>query len=119
MKKSVYDELTVLQLLDLLRFSELLAFKKPLQEKLELYLLDRLETNNMGEPFTMNGNYVSLWLMTIYTRWRPSLIQIRNAIRFIDRYFDIAIQPESRQRQELKVCLAYLDNHIKAEFKDE
>ena len=103
----------------MLQIGEDIGVKKPVLEKLELYFLDRLEREDGVEDFNMNENFVRKYLSMITNRWRISLCQIQCAIRFIDRNFDIAIEPKSKQRRALRLAIGYLDRNCKPEFKAE
>ena len=103
----------------MLKIGEDIGIKKPVLEKLELYLLDRLEHEETAQNFKINENFVRIYLQMITNRWRISLSQIQCAIRFIDRHFDIAIVPKSTQRKALRHAIGYLDRNCKPEFKAE
>ena len=105
----------------MLQIGEDIGIKKPTLEKLELYLLDRIEREEADpqNSFNMNENFARMYLNMITVRWRISLCQIQCAIRFIDRYFDIAIVPKSAQRRSLRLAIGYLDKSCKPEFRAE
>ena len=92
-----------------------LELKPAVLEKLELYILDRIASDEVK----MNENRVALYILTVRARRRLSLTQIQCAIRFIDQNFDLITVQDSDQRVLFRSLIGILLQQCKPEFKTE
>lgn len=85
-RKAIYDESTYDDCIKMLLRAHDLALGRHTLEKLELYILDRIDKTEVH----MNEHRVKIYLLAVNSRRHLSQVQIQCAIRFIDKYFDIA-----------------------------
>ena len=93
-KKSIYENLSIDQCMQLLSRGHMLEFKQAALEKLELYILSRI-INDPEETANFNENRLQFYLEACARRRRLSLIQIQTVLKLIDHFFEKATEPGS------------------------